>query len=99
VFVFPHFHPATAGDSASDECKRKKTLICVQSVKHLHRALVACSECAAFTTVRHGPAKPADVSSECVGPLSASSFYNPISVFNSICSTSKKAACVPCLKC
>lgn len=65
-------------------------MICVQSIKHLHRALVACFECAGFLTVRHGPAKPPNISPEHVQPLSVLSFYNPVSVFNKICNASRK---------
>lgn len=82
MFLFLDFHPATAGDIARGECSRQEALICVQSIKHLHRALVACSECAGFRTVRHRPAKPAKISPEHSEPLFVSSFYNPISAFN-----------------
>lgn len=73
-------------------------MICVQSIKHLHRALVACYECAVFLAARPGPAKPPDISPEHVQPLPVLSFYNPVSVFNKICSTSKKNP-IPCQKC
>lgn len=82
MFLFLDFHPVTAGDIARGGCNRQEALICVQSIKHLHRALVARSECAGFLTVRCGPAKPAKISPEHFEPLFASSFYNPISAFN-----------------
>lgn len=85
--VFTDFHPSAAGDSAGGGCNGEGALIDVQSMKHLHRALVACYECAGFLTARREPAKPPNVSPEYVQPRSVTSFYNPVAAFNKICNT------------
>lgn len=54
--VFTDFHPSAA--RAGGGCNGEGALIGVQSMKHLHRALVACYECAGFLMARREPAKP-----------------------------------------
>lgn len=86
--VFTDFHPSAAGDSARGECNGEEALICVQSTKHLHRALVACYECAGVLAVSCGPAKPPNFSPEDV-QCSVLSFCNPVSVFTKMCNSSE----------
>lgn len=60
-------------------------MICVQSLKQLRRALLACWERAGCLTARHRPAKPPNITPEHVRPLPVLSFCSPVSAFNKIC--------------